>query len=241
MSPIAESKEDDEADDTSTQEAAENEESADLDSEIASLSSDEWDDSPLPFMGASSLLPVPPRVLETDGAPLVDPRLWLYHPSLGVEQPVLPLPRDDDRQDPLIPEPLPLNTVSESREGTPMFDNVSESILTVLGFGSDRPKFTEEDVQMERAALTDEEKAAALSDTFGKMCTINSHKDKRARRDIDTNTVSFLLGQMRLEIEQIPTHEKQALLDAQSKCKEEFTDARLSAFLRCEGMNAEAS
>jgi hypothetical protein len=46
---------------------------------------------------------------------------------------------------------------------------------------------------------------------------------------------------MRLEIEQIPAHEKQALLDAQSKCKEEFTDARLSVFLKSEGMNAEAS
>lgn len=169
-----------------------------------------------------------------------DARLF-SHPSLRVEQPTLAPPREGDQQDPFVPEPLPLNAAPDSREGLPVFDNVSESVLTVLGFGSDQPKFTEEDVKMEREALTDEEKAAALSDTFGKMCTVSSHKDKRARRDIDTNTVSFLLLQMRLEIEQIPTHEKQALLYAQSKCQEEFADARLSVFLRSEGMNVKAS
>jgi hypothetical protein len=44
---------------------------------------------------------------------------------------------------------------------------------------------------------------------------------------------------MRMEIGQIPEDRKQALLEAQTKCRaDEFSDARLERFLRCEGMNS---
>jgi hypothetical protein len=44
---------------------------------------------------------------------------------------------------------------------------------------------------------------------------------------------------MRLELEQIPEDEKRAFIEAQMKCgTDEFSDARLERFLRCEGMNA---
>jgi hypothetical protein len=44
---------------------------------------------------------------------------------------------------------------------------------------------------------------------------------------------------MQVEIDIIPVAKKQALLEAQEKCSaEEFSDARLERFLRCEGMNA---
>jgi hypothetical protein len=73
---------------------------------------------------------------------------------------------------------------------------------------------------------------------FGKQCAIDIHHRKRARRDFDHETVEFLINQMRLEIERIPVDKKLALLIAQGKCHEdEFSDARLERFLRCEGMN----
>jgi hypothetical protein len=41
-----------------------------------------------------------------------------------------------------------------------------------------------------------------------------------------------------MEIGQIPEDRKQALLEAQTKCHaDEFSDARLERFLRCEGMD----
>jgi hypothetical protein len=55
-------------------------------------------------------------------------------------------------------------------------------------------------------------------------------------------TVSFLLKQMRIEIERIPQEKKQALLEAQQKSRaEEFSDGRLEQFLRFEGMNPKVS
>jgi hypothetical protein len=45
---------------------------------------------------------------------------------------------------------------------------------------------------------------------------------------------------MKCEIERIPAHRKNALIEAQAKCSpDEFSDARLEKFLRCEGMNAQ--
>jgi hypothetical protein len=65
------------------------------------------------------------------------------------------------------------------------------------------------------------------------------HVQKRAKMDLDSNSVVFLVLQMRLELERIPEDEKRALKEAQMKCcAEEFSDARLERFLRCEGMNA---
>jgi hypothetical protein len=107
---------------------------------------------------------------------------------------------------------------------------------------SDRPRFTEEQEELEKALMTDEEKAAALSDLFGRFCSVEGHRKKKARRDLDHNSIDFLVNQMRLEIERIPLDRKWALVEAQGKCcAEEFTDARLERFLRCEGMNVKVS
>jgi hypothetical protein len=43
---------------------------------------------------------------------------------------------------------------------------------------------------------------------------------------------------MRLEIARIPVAKKLALMEAQEKCHpDEFSNARLERFVRCEGMN----
>jgi hypothetical protein len=104
---------------------------------------------------------------------------------------------------------------------------------------SGRPRFTEEQEKIEKATMTNEEKAAALSDLFGRSCSISTHVHKRAKMDLDRSSVEFLVQQMRLELERIPEEEKRALTEAQTKGRaEEFSDARLERFLRCEGMNA---
>jgi hypothetical protein len=55
---------------------------------------------------------------------------------------------------------------------------------------------------------------------------------------LDHKTISFLVNQMRHELERIPKENKRALLEAQTKCRvDEFSNARLERFLRCEGMN----
>jgi hypothetical protein len=114
-----------------------------------------------------------------------------------------------------------------------------ESLLTILGLGADQPKFTDVDEQQEWAALTDDEKTSALADLFGDKCSVGTHQKKRARRDLDKITVSFLLGQMRDEIDTMPEKKKVALTVAQGKCREEeFSDSRLEVFLTSEGMNA---
>jgi hypothetical protein len=116
-------------------------------------------------------------------------------------------------------------------------NELSESLLSFLE-GSDRPRFTEEQEALERALMTDEERAAALSDLFGRFCSVEGHRKKRARRDLDRKSIGFLVNQMRLEIERIPLDRKRALVEAQDKCRaDEFSDARLERFLRCEGMN----
>jgi hypothetical protein len=98
------------------------------------------------------------------------------------------------------------------------------------------------DEQQEWAALTDDEKTSALADLFGDKCSLGAHQKKRARRDLDESTVSFLLEQMRYEIVRMPQEKRVALTVAQGKCREEeFSDSRLEVFLRSEGMNAKVS
>ena len=63
---------------------------------------------------------------------------------------------------------------------------------------SDQPRFTEEQEELERLTMTDEERAAVLVDTFGKLCKMNRHKTKKARRDLDKDSIDFL----------VKTHEK---------------------------------
>lgn len=117
--------------------------------------------------------------------------------------------------------------------------SLSEALLGLLRMGSDQPRMTEEELEREQATLTEEERVSALSDTLGTKCTISRHH-KKARQDLDRESVSFLLQQMRLEIEQMPLNKKRALVEAQRKCHpEEFSDERFKSFLRCEGMNTE--
>jgi len=128
--------------------------------------------------------------------------------------------------------PLPIESESPAPEDAP------EHLLSILGL-SDRATMTEEEEQVEHAAMKDEERAAALSDMFGEMCTVGIWPQKRARRDLDGDSIAFLVQQMRLELERIPNDKKQALLEAQLKCHpDEFSDERMVMFLRCEGMNA---
>lgn len=113
---------------------------------------------------------------------------------------------------------------------------IALSALTV----ANHPKFTEEEEALERATTSDEERAEILSDMFGKYCSVDGDRPgKRPRRDLDEESIDFLVNHMRGEIQKIPEDQKQALLHAQGKCdSEEFSDARLAQFLRCEGMNA---
>lgn len=114
--------------------------------------------------------------------------------------------------------------------------------LSALIIEADRPKFTEQDEILEQSTLSDEEKASALCDIFGKYNADDHHKKKRFKKDLDRKSIDFLLYYMRLEIERMPVKKKEAFLEARAKCPEEdFSDARLEGFLRCDGMNASVS
>ena len=128
---------------------------------------------------------------------------------------------------------------TEMKEQDPSAEGDLAAFLLASLAVTDRPVITNEQEAQEREGLTDEEKAAALADTFGKMCEPDVPQRKRARRDLDPSSVAFLVRQMRCELERIPVDRKRALVEAQSKCSaSEFSDARLEKFLRCEGMNA---
>jgi hypothetical protein len=132
------------------------------------------------------------------------------------------------------------SSLSLSENGAPTSvseDEASDFLLFCLQ-ASGRPRFTEEQEKIEQATMTDEEKAAALCDLFGRSCAVSNHKHKKARLDLDEISIEFLVQQMRLELERIPNNKKQALVEAQMKChQDEFSNARLERFLRCEGMN----
>ena len=88
--------------------------------------------------------------------------------------------------------------------------------------------------------MSDAEKADLLSDIFGRMLEIDPPESKRQRVDLDKGFIVFLVNQMRIEIETIPESKKRAFMEAYAseKCSaDEFSDARLERFLRCEGMN----
>jgi hypothetical protein len=118
-------------------------------------------------------------------------------------------------------------------------EEVSNFLLNSLR-DLDQPTLTIEEVEAELANLTDNERASALSDVFGKLCELNDqHKDKRAKRDLGKDSLAFLVSQMKLELQMIPDKQKAALMNALTKAKaEEFNDARLVRFLRCDDMNA---
>lgn len=120
--------------------------------------------------------------------------------------------------------------------------DLTESFLSAIGFGADVPRFSQQDEIREEVMLTEEERASILIDMFGDKCSIRSHQSKRPKRDADYESVSYHVKLMRNEIDKMPSRKKRALTEAQAKCRpEEFSDSRLSKFLRVEGMNAEVS
>lgn len=134
--------------------------------------------------------------------------------------------------------------IPSANDVVPTTDSDREDALLALSAlkMANEPKFTEQELELEQRTTTDEERAEILSDMFGKFCTVDgaSRPDKRARRDLDNDSISFLLAFMKGEIQRIPNEEKTALLEALVKCDHsvEFSDARLEHFLRVEGMNA---
>lgn len=98
---------------------------------------------------------------------------------------------------------------------------------------------SEEELEIEQASMTNVEKADALSDLYGKFSAIYIHQDKKQKRSLDRRSIDFLIRQMKVEIDAIPNEKKQALLQAQVKCRseEEFCDSRFEKFLKSEGMN----
>jgi len=140
---------------------------------------------------------------------------------------------------PNLKEEVPrVESASVSTEvSMPVDEDFSEFLTSVLLL-SGLPRFTAH--AQEKANMTDEERAAALSDMFGKYCNVDSQKNKKARRDLDEDSVAFLVKHMRAYLKRIPKGKKHALMEAQQQCgAEEFRDKRLERFLRCEGMNAE--
>ncbi len=133
----------------------------------------------------------------------------------------------------------PTSESSHVNDKEDVSEDVEEFLMSVLQL-SGLPRFTNH--AEERANMTNDEKAAALSDMFGKYCNVDMQKSKKARRDLDPESIAFLIKRMRDEIEGIPKSKKQALLQAQENCgEEEFSDERLERFLRCEGMDAQVS
>ena len=105
--------------------------------------------------------------------------------------------------------PFKLKEGTSSRQSSEASDEeVSAFLFSALG-DPENPRLTEEDIYAELANLTDEERAAALSDIFGKMCEYNSkHQNKKLKRDLDNESINFLVKQMRVEIDIIPTNKK---------------------------------
>lgn len=137
-----------------------------------------------------------------------------------------------------LPRPSAPAMSGQSTEAMPTSeDNVEDLIISAYNI-SDRPRFTEEHEHMEYAAMTETERVDALIDMFGKLFKHDEMPSKKAKRDLDGESILFLVKQMRLAIERIPADQKLELLDAQWKCDaDEFCDSRLERFLRCEGMN----
>jgi len=128
---------------------------------------------------------------------------------------------------------------SQMSSQAPEDDELSAFLFSALEEPG-QPRLTLQELEAEWASMTDEEKALALSDVFGKMCEYNTqHKNKKARKDLDQTSIDFLVRQMKLQLEAIPDAEKPALLEAQERARaEEFSNARMVRFLRCDGMNA---
>ena len=116
-------------------------------------------------------------------------------------------------------------------------DNVTDYLLSVLAL-SGRSKFTDKQLEEEAKSLTEEERAEARLDIYGRL----ARESKRSRVDIDADTLATLVAEMRAELGLIPDDEKGPLMEAQVKAQpEEFQDERLEVFLKCEDMNPKVS
>ena len=129
-------------------------------------------------------------------------------------------------------------------QSTRVSDTMTKSVDTAFVLTSltlaDRPRHTDEQVAKEQQSLTEEEREEALSDMFGRHCSVGRRPGKCARRDLDYESITFFIKQMRLYIENISDDKKAAFMEARAKCRdEEFCDSRLKQFLRCQGMNVE--
>lgn len=218
-------------------------------------------DSPIPPMTLVGFMPPPiidARVLLFQMQSMFHaPQLYHVHPGLAnVPFLVSPLLMNAQQQQQCIQSPTiapvqsacgDVDTSAESAKtkastkDDPSDDEVSDYLLSVLAL-SGRSKFTDEQDEEEKANMTDEERARVLCDLFGKYC--NVHQTKKARRDLGKDEISFLINQMRIELNKIPDMEKEALMEAQLKCANrtyEFSDSRLEHFLRCEGMDVKVS
>ena len=170
---------------------------------------------------------VSPRVFDDKRSSFIDTRLLLFgtDPS-SLQQQTADFASLSIDEEELLTAPLP-------------DEQASESLLYLLGMASGQPLITEEELVAERATMTGEEKAAALSDVFGKYCNVECPRDKRARVETDRDSIDLLLNKMRLEIAMIPKVKRKAITEAITKCApSEFSEKRLERFLRCEDMDA---
>ena len=142
--------------------------------------------------------------------------------------------------DDVTPRTSSLSSPEASSPNPPLSQDEAVYVLSALGL-TDVTKITDEQVELERSSLTNDEQAAALSDLFGNKCSVGTRKSKKVRSDFENDeTIDFFVQQMKLELNMIPAAKKQALLEAQTKCRqEEFSDARFKHFLRADGMNPE--
>lgn len=92
--------------------------------------------------------------------------------------------------------------------------------------------------------MTVAERADVMTDLFGKQCVLDNNNTyrKRAKRDLDLETRTNAIRQMKQELQTIPKDEKMAFLQAQAKLSKsnyetEFGDHRMMRFLQFEGMN----
>ena len=124
---------------------------------------------------------------------------------------------------------------SETASSEVKEDDVAAFLLSSLAV-TDRPVVTEEQEALERATLSDAEKANILADFFGIYCSESVRHNKKARKDLDQASLAFLVKLMRAELDSIPVKEKPALVEAMAKARpEEFSDERLEKFLAVRG------
>ena len=91
------------------------------------------------------------------------------------------------------PAAAPHNNKASTIASEPSPEDAAEA-LSALAVAADRPRWTDEEEAIERASLTDEEKAAALCDLYGKYTVDDTHqRKKRPKRQLDRRSIDFLI------------------------------------------------